>query len=105
MICHAAACLAAAIGALPVAMIQPGFETLPVAAIGTTLLLESGLAATIRTAVAIAAVTVLANPERAVASAVTADPLPENRLMSRHAHPRGALDNGLESWQVRTECW
>ena len=105
MISHAVAWLAAAVGAMPVATIQPALETLLVAPSGTAFLLESGLAATIRTAVAMAAVTVLANPERAVASAVTADPLPENRLMSRHAHPHGALDNGRESWQVRTECW
>jgi hypothetical protein len=101
MISHAVVGLA--VGALPVATIQPGLETLLVAAIGTALLLQSSLAAAIRAAVTLAAVTVRANPERAVAS--VAAPLPQNCLLSRHPHPRGALDNGRESWQVRTECW
>jgi hypothetical protein len=103
MISHAMVGLATAVGALPVTTIQPGLQTLLVAAIGTALLLQSGLVAAMRTAVPLAAVTVLANPERALASAAAS--LPENGLLSRHAHPRGALDNGRESWQVRTECW
>jgi hypothetical protein len=103
MISHAVVGLAAAIVALPVAAIQPGLETLLVAAIGTALLLQSSLVAAMRTAVPMAAVTTPANPERALASAAAS--LPENGLLSRHAHPRGALDNGRESWQVRTECW
>jgi hypothetical protein len=89
MICHAAFCFAAAIGALPVAVIQPSLDALLVAAIGVTSLLESGLAATRRTAVAMAAVAVPANPEHRVACAAAADPLIENRLVNRHAHPHG----------------
>lgn len=100
---HAVVCGAAAIDALPVATIQAGLQALLVAAGGTALLPQSGLVAAIRTAVAVAAVTVPANPERALALA--AAPLPQNGLVSRHAHPRGALDNGRETWQVRTECW
>src|SRR5579864_4049483 len=96
MICHAAGSLpaAAAIGALAVALIQPGFDTLLVAAIGTALLLESGLAATHRTAIALAAITMPANAEWSVASAVAADPLIENQLVSCHVRPQAGLDNG-----------
>ena len=103
MISHAVLSLAAAVGALPVATIQTGLETLLVTAIGTALLLQSGLLAAMPTAVPLPTVTVPANPERALASAAT--PLPQNGWLSRHAHPRGALDNRHESWQVRTECW
>ena len=104
MICHVVD-RAAEIGALPVAMIQPSLRTLPVAAIGSALLLESSLMPACRTAVSMAAVTVLANPEGPVALAVSADTLKENRVVSRHARMGRVLDNGRESWQVRTECW
>ena len=102
MISHAVVGLAA-VSALPVATIQPSLQTLLVAAIGTALLVQAGLAAAVRATVAMAAVTVLANPDRAVAFA--AAPLPQNNFLSRHAYPRAALDNGRESRQVRTECW
>src|SRR5262245_33173275 len=105
MTCHALVCLAAEIGMLPVVMIQTRVRTLLVAAIGTAPLLDARLLTTIRAAVAVATVAVLANPERGEASMVTADPLPENRLVSRHAASVRALDNGRKSWQVRTECW
>jgi len=93
MTCHAVAA-AAAIGVLTVAMIQLSFDTLLVAAIGTAPLLESGLAAAHRTAVALAAITVPANKEPGVASAVTADALVENGLVRRHGPPPAELDNG-----------
>jgi hypothetical protein len=96
MTCNAAESLAvaAAIGALAVALIQPGFDTLLVAAIGTAALLESGLAATPGAAVALAAITMPANAEPGVASAVAADPLGENQLVSGHVRPQAGLDNG-----------
>jgi hypothetical protein len=105
MIRHAAIGQAAAIGFLPVALIPPALRTLLVAAIGGTPLLQSGLLAAIRAAVGMATVAVLANPERGLASTETADPLQENRSVSRHVRVARALDNGRESWQVRTECW
>ena len=104
MTCHAVG-RAAAIVVLTVAMIQPGLPTLLVAAIASAPLLQPGLATAIRTAVDMAAVTVLANPEGPVAFAVSADSLMENRVVCRHVPTGRALDNGRESWQVRTECW
>jgi hypothetical protein len=104
MISHALISLTAAVAAMPVTTIQPALETLLVPPRGTAFLLESGMAATIQAAVGMTAVTVLANPECAQAAAVAATPPPKNRLVSRHARPRG-LDIGCESWQVRTECW
>lgn len=103
MTCHAAVCLpAAAIGALPVAMVQPCLDTLLIAAVGTAPLLQPGLAAAIRTAVLLATIAVLAKPEHRVTSAAAADPLVENRLVNGHARPPAGLDSGRESWQVRT---
>ncbi|SPF52205.1 exported hypothetical protein [Candidatus Sulfopaludibacter sp. SbA4] len=95
MTCNAAESLAAAaIGALAVALIQPGYDTLLVAAIGVAALLQPGLAATHRTAVALAAITMPANAEWSVASAVAADPLVENQLVRCHVRPQAGLDNG-----------
>ena len=102
MTCHARVCLAAAICLLPVAVIELCLDTLLVAAIGTAPLVESGLAATNGIAVALAAITVPANPELRVASAAAADALVENRFVNRHVRPHAGLDNGCESWQVRT---
>jgi len=102
MTCHACVCLAEAVCFLPVAMVQPCFGAVLVAAIGAAPLLESGLAAASGAAIALAAITVPANPEHHVASAAAADPLMENRLGNGHARLQAGLDNGRESWQVRT---
>jgi hypothetical protein len=102
MTCHAAVCLAAAICLLPVAVIQAALDALLVAAIGTAPLLESDLAATSGTAVALSAITVPANAEHRLAAAAAADPLVENGCVNRHARRTAGLDNGCESWQVRT---
>jgi len=65
-------------GALPVAMIEPAFGTLLVAAVGGTALAAAGLSAAIAAAIALSAVAVLADPEHRVtaAAAANADPLP-----------------------------
>jgi hypothetical protein len=94
MTCHAGLRLAEAVCLLPVAMVQPCFETLLVAAIGTPPLPEPGLAATNGAAIALAAIAVPANAEHGMTSNATADPPMENRLVNRHARPQAELDNG-----------
>src|SRR5450756_233875 len=70
---------------LPVAMIQPSFRASLMAAVGTASLLESGFSAASGTAIALSAITVLADPEHRVASTAAANPLPEKHFAkSRH---------------------
>jgi hypothetical protein len=89
LIRHARLRLAAPILPLPVAMVQLSFRTPLVAAVGTTPLLATGLVAAGGATIALAAVTVLTDPEQRVASAAAANPLTENYfvVMNRHASP------------------
>ena len=64
MIRHARLHPAPAVFPLAVAMIEPGFQTLLVAAIGTSVLMESYLAATCQAAIALSAITVRTEKER-----------------------------------------
>jgi hypothetical protein len=84
-------------------MIQPSFQTLLMAAVGAAPLLETCCGPASGTAIALAAITVLADPEHGMTSAAAANPLPENRFaMKRHARPMRGLDNSNGSWKVRT---
>ena len=56
--------MAATIGALPVAMIQSPFGALLMTTIGGPMLLAPRLTAALRAAVALAAITACANPEK-----------------------------------------
>jgi len=64
LIRHATPEKAATIGALPVAMIQPPFGALLMTTIGSPMLLTPRLTAAFRAAVALAAITACANPEK-----------------------------------------
>jgi hypothetical protein len=87
--------LAAPIRALPVAMIQPTLGAALVPAVGAAPLLESRLAATSGTAIALSTVAVLTDPEHRVASTAAANPLPKNDFIAKsHARPQAGLDNG-----------
>ena len=98
MIRHARPRLAAPILPLPVAMIQAPFQTPLVAVVGAASLPEPGLGATGEAAIALSTITVPADPERRVASAAAANPLPENDFaMNRHVRPQKGLDNGSQS--------
>ena len=82
-------------------MIQPSFRTALMAAVGSAVLLNPGFSAARGAAIALAAVTMLADPEHGLTSA--ANPLPKNCFArNRHARQQAGLDNGNESWQVRT---
>ena len=108
LIRHAFPRLPAPILPLPVAVIQPSFRASLVSAVGAAPLLEPGLHAASRVAIALSAITVTADPEHRVASNAAANPLPENHFaMSRHPCPQTGLDNGNHSWQVRTsfDAW
>jgi hypothetical protein len=64
LIRHATPEMAATIGALPVAMIQPAFGAPLMASVGSPMLLATGLTPALRAAVALAAITARANPEK-----------------------------------------
>jgi hypothetical protein len=88
---------------LAVAVVEPSLRAALVAAVGAAPLLESGLGAASRTAIALPAITVLTDPEHRLAFAAAANPLTENRFaMDRHPRRQAGLDNGSQSWQVRT---
>jgi hypothetical protein len=93
---------------LPVAMVEASFRAALVAVVGTAPLLEPGLSTASGAAVALSAITVLADPEHRVAFSAAANPLPENYFaVGRHRCPHAGLDNGNRSWQVRTsfDAW
>jgi hypothetical protein len=91
---HARLPPAPAVFPLAVAMIEPGFQTLLVAAIGTSVLMESYLAATFQAAIALSAITARTEKERRAAIARQANPKPQNHFASnRHASPPAGLDN------------
>ena len=77
MIRHRSLCPLPA-GALPVAMIEPAFGALLVAAVGAAALAAAGLGAAGEAAIALSAVAVFADPEDRLtaAAAAAADPLP-----------------------------
>jgi len=81
--------LAVSIFPLPVTMVQPSFRASLVAAVGAASLHDPGLIAATWAAIALAAITMLADPEHRVASTAAANPLPENHFaMSRHRRPQ-----------------
>jgi hypothetical protein len=85
---------APAVFPLAVAMIEPGFPTLLVAAIGTSVLTEPCLAATCQAAIALPAITARTEKERRAAITRHANPKPQNQFASnRHASPPAGLDN------------
>ena len=86
---------APAVFPLTVAMIEPSFRTLLVAAVGAAPLAKSGLLAAGQAAVALSAITVRAEKESRAAFAGQAKPLPQNHFArNRHASSQAGLDNG-----------
>lgn len=82
---------------LPVAMIEPPFRTSLVPPVRASPLVEARLLAALRTAIAMAAVTVRADVENRVALLPAARPLQETRIVmgQRRRHRRLAgVDNG-----------
>jgi hypothetical protein len=84
-------------------MIESALRTLLVAAVGRTALPPPGFAAASRTAIALSAIAVRANPEQRPASRAPANPLPQNNFsMNRHPPMQADFDNGNRSCQGRT---
>ena len=82
--------------ALAVAMIEPSFGALLVAAVGAPSLADPGMFAAWSAAVALPAIAVRADEEHGVTLAAEANSLPEYRfaMNCRHASSRAGLDNG-----------
>jgi len=97
MIRHASLDPAAAIPPLAIAMIEPPFGALLVAAIGAASLEEPRLPLTREATVALAAITAGAQKELGVAFAVPANPPSQAIVRRRHAHRQAAVDNGSSS--------
>jgi hypothetical protein len=91
------------VGALPVAMIEPPFQTPLVAAVGSTALPASSLGAAGRAAIALPTVAVRANPEHRLASLAATNSRPENHFcMNRHPPTEAAFDKGNGSCERRS---
>src|SRR5258708_1109192 len=94
---------AAPVIALPVAMIEPSFGALLVAAVGAPSLADSGMLTAWDAAVALSAVAVRSDEEHCMTLATKANSLPEYRfaMNCRHASSRD-WTTALVSWQVGT---
>jgi hypothetical protein len=88
---------------LPIAVVEPAFGTLLIAAVGRPVLLAPGFGATRRAAVALPAIAMRTNPEHRLASLAAANPLPENHFsMNRHPSAQAGFDKGNGSCEGRT---
>ena len=88
---------------LPVAMIEPAFQALLVAAVGSAVLPAPGFAAATRAAIALPTVAVRANPEHRLASLAATNSRPQHHFsMNRHPPTQAAFDRGNGSCQGRT---
>jgi hypothetical protein len=80
---------------LTVAMIRPGFGTVPIPAISAAVLMEPGLPAASAAAIALAMVAARAKIEHRPALIELANPLPQNHfVLNRHLPSEAGLDNG-----------
>jgi hypothetical protein len=94
MIRHAGSRPAPAVCPLAVAMIEPAFQTVLVAAVGASALTEPRLAAACQAAITLSAIAARTEKESCAAIAGQANPKPQNRFASnRHASPQAGLDN------------
>lgn len=76
------------VGALPVAMVEPSFFAALIPVIGSAPLIQPGLQAALRAAVAMPAITVRADVEDDVTMLPAARPLPEVRIVMGHRRHR-----------------
>lgn len=75
-------------------MILPALGTLLIPSVGLPPLLKPGGCAAAGTAIPMAPITVLTDPEHCVTALMQANPLTQNRFaVNRHAHRRRGLDN------------
>jgi len=103
LIRHARAAPALPVLLLPIAVIQPAFGTLLIAAVGRPVLPAPGFGSARLAAIALSAIAMDANPEHRLASLAAANALPENHFsMNRHPPTPADFDNGNGSCQGRT---
>jgi hypothetical protein len=103
MIRHARPAPTLAVLLLPVPVVEPTFQTLLIAAVGSPVLPAPGFGAARRAAIALSAIAMCTNPEHRLASLAAANALPENHLsMNRHPPTQADFDNGNGSCQGRT---
>jgi hypothetical protein len=81
---------------LPIAVIEPPFQTLLVASVGASPLLPAGLCAAPAAAIAMSSIAVGTDEKHGVALLAKTDSLKENRFAVnlRHASSQAGLDNG-----------
>ena len=92
-----------AVSALAVAMVELSFGASLVPLIGAAALPPPGFGAAGLAAVALSPVAVPADPEDSVAADNRTNTLTKDHLaMKIHVRPSTGLDNGDQSWQVRT---
>lgn len=95
MIRHGFARTSAPLFPLAFAMILSRFRAIPVPAIGAAMLIDAGLLAAGRAAIALPAIATGTDKELAVAFTAAANATTESDFaMSRHASPQAGLDNG-----------
>ena len=88
---------------LAVAMIESSLGATLMAAIGAAPLTKPGLVAALDAAIAMTTIAVWTQEEDGETSAAVTNPLQENSFpMNRHMPSRAGLDNGNDSWQVRS---
>ena len=94
MIRHAGLSATFPILPLAVAMIEPALGALLMPAVGAAALLEPGLEAALQTAIAMSAITMLADQKQRLTA--QAKPLPKHHFAVRRCHrwERAGLDNG-----------
>jgi hypothetical protein len=90
LIRHAAPRPTAAIGALPVAVVQPPFQALLMTPVGGATLPPPRMSAALRAAITLPAIAARADRKHRPAIAVAAKPKPQNnfRMNRRTRHPR-----------------
>ena len=94
---------AATVIALTIAMIEPSFGALLVAAVGAPPLVEAGLLTALGVAVALSAIAVRTDPKRRLASLAATNSRPEHHFsMNRHTSTPADFDNGNGSCQGKT---
>jgi hypothetical protein len=98
-------CTTAAVGSLPVSLVQPAFRSFSVAEVRSSTLLSAGFSAAPLTAILLAMITAAADPEDGVTFFPAAKPLTENIFgIVSHSHLKARLDNACRSCQLNDGC-
>jgi hypothetical protein len=103
LIRHAQSAPTLAVLLLAIAVVEPAFGTLLIAAVGRPVLPAAGFGAARRAAIALSVIAMCTNPEHRLASLAAANALPENHFsMNRHPPMQADFDKSNASCQGRT---